>query len=240
MTTQAAHGFTIIEVMLFLAVTGLLTIGVLVGSGTAIAQQRYRDSVTSLKGFIQEQYTRTTNVVNADARNPACSQRGSALVLDGDALQPRGTSECLLLGRYLLIEPAKVTAYDVIGQPRADENGTDDVATLKNYVLRTSEDGEVEEIGWGATVVRPRTVIGLTASVLIVRSPLSGSTLTFVGDGSQRPSALVDAGNMVQKDFCVDSGSGVVTSRRLAVRLNARAASQSAVEIPLEGDSVCD
>lgn len=241
MTTQAARGFTIIEVMLFLAVTGLLTIGVLVGSGAAIAQQRYRDSVNSLKGFIQEQYNQTSNVVNGEARNPTCRVQGNSLVLDGGALQSRGTSECLLLGRYLLVEPKKVTAYDVIGQPNTDEEGTEDIAVLRNYTLTISDVFEEEDVAWGATIVRPRTETGMTTSVLIVRSPLSGSTFTFVGDGSQRPSALIDAGNMVQKDFCIDSGGGSVTNQRLAVRINARAAGQSAVEIPLESENnVCD
>ena len=40
MGKQNTTGFTVIEVMLFLAVTGLLAIGILVGSGVAIGQQR--------------------------------------------------------------------------------------------------------------------------------------------------------------------------------------------------------
>jgi type II secretory pathway pseudopilin PulG len=240
MTTQAARGFTIIEVMLFLAVTGMLTLGVLVGSGRTITQQRYRDSVGSLKGFIQEQYNQATNVVNGDTSNPVCERTGNSLQFDDGTLQPRGTSECLVLGRYLLIEPTKVTAYAVIGQPTTSDEGIDDVAALRNYVLSTSRDFEVEDVAWGATVVRPRTTIGQTTSLLILRSPLSGSIVTFVTDGNQPPSSMLDSGNMAQKDLCVDSGGGRVTSRRLAVRINARATSQSSIEIPLEGDNVCD
>ena len=48
-----SKGFTIIEVMLFLAVTGALAVAILVGSGVAIGQQRYKDSVNSLQSFIQ-------------------------------------------------------------------------------------------------------------------------------------------------------------------------------------------
>jgi type II secretory pathway pseudopilin PulG len=240
MTTQAARGFTIIEVMLFLAVTGLLTIGVLVGSSRTITQQRYRDSVSSLKSLIQEQYSQTANVVNGDVQNPVCNKRGNTLDLDPRTLRFRGTSECLILGRYLLIEPKKVTAYDVIGLPNSDNEGADDIAALRDYSLTLSENFEAEEIAWDATVVRPRTTTGMTTSVLVARSPLSGSTLTFIGDGNQLPSALIDIGNMVQKDLCIDSGGGAITSRRLAVRINARATSPSSVEIPLERDSICD
>jgi type II secretory pathway pseudopilin PulG len=240
MTTQAARGFTIIEVMLFLAVTGMLTVGVLVGSSTAIAQQRYRDSVNSLKSFIQEQYGQTTNVVNSDASNPVCKKSGNSLVLKSATLQARGTSECLLLGRYLLIEPTKVTAYDVIGQAVTDTEGGDDIAALKNYVMALSDTAETADIAWGASIVKPKTATGLTTSVLILRSPLSGSVVTFVSDGNQKPAAMLDSSNMVQKDLCVDPAGGVVTSQRMAVRINARATSQSAVEVPLEKDSVCD
>ena len=57
MSARTETGFTLVEAMLFLAITGLLTVGILVGSGVAISQQRYRDSVNSLKSFIQDQYS---------------------------------------------------------------------------------------------------------------------------------------------------------------------------------------
>src|SRR5690606_34898808 len=110
-------GFTIIEVMLFLAITGALAVSILVGSGAAIGQQRYNDSVNSFKGLIQDQYSQITNVINGEAKNPACSFSEGALTISDDknAEEFRGTSECLVLGRFLLVEPEQVTAYDVIG-----------------------------------------------------------------------------------------------------------------------------
>jgi type II secretory pathway pseudopilin PulG len=71
--THSDRGFTVIEVMLFLAVTGALAVGILVGAGVSIGQQRYRDSVNSLKSTIQDRYNQTTNVVNS---------RGGAWVCD--------------------------------------------------------------------------------------------------------------------------------------------------------------
>lgn len=240
MTTQATRGFTIIEAMLFLAITGALTVGVLVGSGTAIAQQRYRDSVNSLKGFIQDQYAQTTNVVSSEASNPVCKQAGKVLIFDDRAKQARGTSDCLFLGRYLLVEPTTVTAYDVIGRPPTEGEGSDDIEELKNYALSAAEIAETKEVDWGARIVKRGTVTGLTASILILRSPLSGSVITFVGDGNQKPADLLDGNNIVPKDLCVDPQGGAVTSQRLAVRINKGATSQSSIEIPLEKDKVCD
>lgn len=49
----AKQGFTIIEVMLFLAITGLMLIGVLGGTYASIARQRYNDSLRSFTEFLR-------------------------------------------------------------------------------------------------------------------------------------------------------------------------------------------
>lgn len=239
MKTQASKGFTIIEIMLFLAITGALAVSILVGSGAAIGQQRYRDSVNSLKGYIQDQYGEITSVVNGDPNKPVCSQLDDALTLDDTKQQARGTSDCLLMGRYILIEPTKLTAYNVIGHSQAKDAGSDDTTVLKKYAL-TLTDPETEEVGWGAKIVKPKTTDGLTTSVLIIRSPLSGAILTYVQEGDQKPDTLLSSANMVQKDFCVDSQGLSGKGHRLAVRMIAGATGQSGVEIPLEKESACD
>jgi hypothetical protein len=239
MKTQAQSGFTIIEVMLFLAVTGMLTIGILVGSSATLGQQRYRDSVNSLKGFIQEQYGHVANVVNSQTKKPICSKTGGKLALGADDIQARGTSECIIMGKLLLVEPTRVTVYDVIGRPEAGVAGDSDTEALQGYLYTTSS-AEVEDIDWGAMVVEPKTTDGLTTSILILRSPLSGSIMTYVKDGDNEPTAMINDANMVQKDLCVDSQGFSGIGRRMAVRVNAGASGQSAVEIPLEEDNICD
>ena len=51
------RGFTIIEVMLFLALTGLLLVGILGGLGGNIARQRYNDAVQDLANILRDQYS---------------------------------------------------------------------------------------------------------------------------------------------------------------------------------------
>ena len=46
-------GFTIIEVMLFLALSGLLLVGVLGGLGDNISRQRYNDAVQDVVNMMQ-------------------------------------------------------------------------------------------------------------------------------------------------------------------------------------------
>lgn len=53
---EVKRGFTIIEVMLVLAITGLMLVGVIAGTYSSIATQRYNDSVRSFSEFLREIY----------------------------------------------------------------------------------------------------------------------------------------------------------------------------------------
>ncbi|MFV0484723.1 MAG: type II secretion system protein [Candidatus Saccharimonadales bacterium] len=55
------RGFTIIEVMLFLAISGFLLVGILAGTGAGIARQRYTDSVQHVAQILREQYSAVIN-----------------------------------------------------------------------------------------------------------------------------------------------------------------------------------
>ena len=54
--SKTKAGFTLIEVSIFLAITGLLLIGVLGGTYSSIATQRYNDSLRSFAEFIRQLY----------------------------------------------------------------------------------------------------------------------------------------------------------------------------------------
>ncbi len=247
MGIKTETGFTLIETMLFLAVTGSLAIGILVGSGIAIGQQRYRDSVNSLKSYVQQQYSETSNVINSRTIDWACDGLGSVSEANPSVGQPRGTSECVILGRYITIDATgtKLTASNVVGyrQPGA-ANASSDIAELTtNYRIGTSPiDQENDEISWGAQVVKQKTATPMPLSLLIVRSPLSGSILTFSAEGAQTNLiALIANTNMNQtRDLCVNADTGSFVGKRLEVRIDAYATNQSAVQIPPESDSICD
>lgn len=61
-------GFTIIEVALFLALSGILMIGLVAGANSSIARQRYNDSVNSFAEFVRGVYADTLNV--SSDKNP--------------------------------------------------------------------------------------------------------------------------------------------------------------------------
>ena len=59
--SKMRRGFTLIEVALFLAVTGLLFAGVMVGVQNSIWQQRYNDTVQNFANFLRNVYSEVSN-----------------------------------------------------------------------------------------------------------------------------------------------------------------------------------
>jgi len=246
MGTKSLAGFTIIEVMLFLAVTGLLAAVILAGSGVTIGQQRYRDSVNSLKSYIQQQYNEVTNVINDRSNNWTCNAAAVVTEVNGVG-QPRGASDCVLLGRLVTVNESgeRLTTSEVTGyrMPGAATASNDIAELVNNYNLGVSPvDQQETEMRWGTQIVRPKTSNPMPLSILIVRSPLSGSILTFTADGVQsNPKGMIAVANMSQpRNMCVNADIGTFVGDRLAVRIDAYAASQSAVQIPAESEDVCD
>lgn len=250
MDTQKNAGFTIIETILFLGVSGALTVGMLVGSGVAINQQRYRDSVNSLKSFVQQQYNEVTNVVNGREGSEACND---AVVTDSsDATttpQSRGTSECILLGRHIAIDAtgthvtaSNVVAYRTSGAPEA---ASDILEITTNYKLGLSTiNQDSTDVAWGATVVRPGTSDVMPVTVLVLRSPLSGSIMTYTSEGaavsSEALKSMVSLANSsTPRHLCINNPAGAIGVKRMSVLISAFATSQGAIQVPPESASVC-
>ncbi|MCL2371284.1 prepilin-type N-terminal cleavage/methylation domain-containing protein [Candidatus Saccharibacteria bacterium] len=80
-------GFTIIEVLMFLAITALLVSGMFIGTGANLARERYNDGVAGIEEFLAHQFMLVQNperpVNNVNATNDlACVARttgGTAL-----------------------------------------------------------------------------------------------------------------------------------------------------------------
>lgn len=249
MGTKNNTGFTIIETMLFLGVAGALTVGVMAGSGLAVNQQRYRDSVNSVKSFVQQQYSEVTNVVNDRGGSEACA---NAVIVQPPAIvtpQARGTSECMMLGRYVTLsdDGKKLTASNVIGYRTAGavEETSDIEEIKKNYRLGLSDIGQdAIDVPWGATIVKEKTSPSepLALSMLILRSPLSGSIMTYTHESNNADlTAIVAvANNSTARNLCIDASKGTFVGNRLAVQISPFATSQGSIQIPPENMSICD
>lgn len=82
--SRLKRGFTIIEVSIFLAVTGLLFIGITVGVQNSIFHQRYNDAVQSFADFLRGVYDGVLNVQGSGyGRSEDTVVYGKMIVFDG-------------------------------------------------------------------------------------------------------------------------------------------------------------
>jgi type II secretory pathway pseudopilin PulG len=242
-----SKGFTIIEVMLFLAVTGALAVAILVGSGVAIGQQRYRDSVNSLQSFIQSQYTEVKNITNDRSQAWTCDSTGTVTNNITGTGQPRGTSDCVLLGRLITVDSTgrQLSASNVVGyaSPNAVDAASDILELQTNYKLSISPiDQDSDSVSWGAQVVKPKTTTPMAVTMLIIHSPLSGAVIAFTATGAQTdPNSMVTAANMSRiTNLCINADTGTFVGSRLAVQIGAYATNQGSIQIPPGNENICD
>lgn len=241
-------GFTVIETMLFLSVSGLLIVGVLVASGGVINAQRYRDANTSLLSFFQSEYDRVANVQNVRDDKITCSLGDTKLTMS-DSVSSRGTSECVILGRLIRTTDSggsirAQTVYssqdlaNMFSESGAQLNG--DVDAIRNSTIFVDNDlGESYTYSseWGTRLVRPKTTDPDSWQMLIIRSPASGAIRTYVSDDqSLSLDALVDSSHETERLMCLDSRGLVMTGNR-GVMFSAGASGAAGVK--LLGDGQC-
>ncbi len=246
MNTRFVAGFTIIETMLFLAITGVLAVGILASSSLMIATQRYKDSVTSFQAELQQQYERTFNVVNGRGNDFKCNSDTSVTETNPSPGQPRGQSECVIIGRYIKVDHGEnITTANLIGYATDLPTGVvsdNDLEDLQRYTISApnvaANDATTTQLNWGATLYNAVDNTSVSFTMLIMRSPLSGTVRTFIYNGDDNPTPLKDMvteANQVEKKVCLNPGS-VIASARMAVVIRQYAASASGIETLGEGN----
>lgn len=235
MIRQQSTGFTIIELMLFLGLTGLILIGILVSSGTAVTRQRYIDAVYSLQSTLQDQYTEVVNTRNTGLTNSECSSS-------------RGQSNCVILGKF--IEPTddrkslKVeTVYGVT--PSSDISTSSDTEIFRAYLKNSSgnyrnaiAEGNQQTIGWGFVMQKPSPKEPIEFNMAILRSPVSGSIRTYISTVTNAGwgNILVDqTENLI---ICLDDSGTAGLAGRMGVRIVAGASSTTGVQYVGDGTKI--
>lgn len=245
MRTTQNTGFTIIETMLFLAISGLLVVALLVGTGSSINTQRYRDSVSTFMSFLQQQYSEVNNVSNDRSNDWSCGD--GAETKQGSVTQYRGQSDCFIAGRLVMVSGSDVITLDVNGLKTGSDYGSDVSMLTSNYKFGIFDASQqTSTLEWGAKIAWPVEGAGnkpsgtdRSISILILRSPDSGSIYTFTSD-SVFPVENITPDTIVQiissstsqdkRTICIDTANGLAVGNKLAVFIDADAASSSAVE----------
>jgi len=97
----AKNGFTIMEVMLFLALTGLVFTGVITGTNGNLARERYRDSVQGVATQLKMIYSSVENVEIVSHDDNICDNVGGTE--HGSTVIKRGRSSCAVYGKLVSI-----------------------------------------------------------------------------------------------------------------------------------------
>lgn len=248
MKKNNAEGFTIIEVMLFLAVSGLLVAGLVAGTAGVVDAQRYRDSVTSFRNNIQSYYSNVLSTTNNRPSNVQCNS-DAVISVGGGISNYRGQSDCVILGKYIVSNGTgdKLTSKTVVGAlstTLADlDNTTNDIDALELYEIRVDDDSEeTYSPEWDTIFNTPESsgIVSSKFSILILRSPSSGTIRTFIDENNIITDNNIK--NLINDDrlktdltICLKSNN-LTISEKMAVFIGANSANVGGVKTLSEGE----
>ncbi len=193
MGTQLTRGFTILETILFLAITGLMVVTMIAITGASINIQRYTDAAETFKSQLQDQYSDVTSVQNSRDSTWSCDATARP-VESGN--EQRGQSGCMLVGRYVRIEGSDITLYNVLARQTSQSQTGNDVERMKNSFIFNVDTTAIENktMEWGTSLAWPSAGTGSQSpttprslGILILRSPLSGQIYTFTSSTVATP-----------------------------------------------------
>lgn len=216
-------GFTIVEVLLFLAITGLLFLIGFWGTGNQVTSVRFTDSMRSLDSFLQQQLSLVATGANPRAAGITCntSSGGTPAFGSGSGAATAGEEDdCILLGKFMSFNPdsTQVRTYYVVGKrlPLEDLPGDDaEAIAASEPVLSPQATGDYT-IDWQTHFFQPSTedASNQSQTMAILRSPSSGKLVSFAFpqdaiDNTFSPSSEQILGNVISSRtdiFADDSG----------------------------------
>lgn len=170
---SVASGFTIIEVMLVLAITGFLFAGMMSGMSASLARQRYKDAVQDVADGFRRMYSFVvdTQVYTRDS-DSACYGLTSASIesvgLTGNNKNTgRGRSDCVVYGLVATIANSHIEMTELIG---------------KDFdVVRKEEESKPEDERINIDVAKEMTILKMTGANNIVAFSDSNGNCSSIG-----------------------------------------------------------
>lgn len=235
------RGFTMIEVALFLAITGALFAGVTVGVQNSIFQQRYNDSVQNFAEFLRTSYAESMNVQGVG----------------------NGRSDTIIYGKLIVFSTNDngngnrndIIKYDLVGNEGDISSGEGLLKALEELNVGVVHDDKVGMMDtytprWSSSIEKACNgseceYTPFVGAVLIVRHPRSGATFTYITDVNiiSYVNANINVGSSISWDgvelgfkkeevnFCINPTAGEARSNRRDVKIVRGARNGSGVEI---------
>jgi type II secretory pathway pseudopilin PulG len=243
MKMRQNQGFTIIEVVLFLAISGLMLMGILAALSANVNQQRYMDSVRSLQDFLQGQYNLVSNARN-NAKDYICDSAGG---VQPGAGATRGKTDCTLIGRYIRLrdddagfvsEPiyAKVDVLSSSVQNASTEAAQITALGLTRANMSYTGDDETYTIPWQVRVTNPGYL-----RLVIIRLPMSGLIRTYwsTDTSDDQINEIIAASHSGSPDvkLCVNP-DGLVSTPQQSILIRSDGTNANAVQFKGD-DSSC-
>ncbi len=203
------QGFTVIEVMLVLALTGLLFVGLVAGFSGNLSRQRYKDATQDLASQLRRLYSLVADTqVQTRANDSACYglKDSSGSVVNGRINANRGRSECVVYGVAASIYKDRIETTQILGKDIKAISSAIDTTSLSDLDLLIAADannlvamkengvgancriqlaGDMENytLKWGSKLKKPGVAEkekDVKATILIFRSPRDGGIRTYI------------------------------------------------------------
>ncbi|MGB4761780.1 MAG: prepilin-type N-terminal cleavage/methylation domain-containing protein [Candidatus Saccharimonas sp.] len=206
------QGFTIIELVLVMAITGLVVAVILAGIGVSLRAERYRDATNQTINFFQGVYSSTANIANDRPTGNTCSAAGISI---DDGGEGRGTSDCLLLGYVLRsVNGREIVSRQVIARVDVSKTeGADEDTESQNFVdsnlVAVGDQSNRYTLDWGSSLIN-NSGDPVSFTLLVIRAPLSGVIRTYynLSSGTASLNSLIASPPAADARFCIDP-SGV-------------------------------
>ena len=240
MESASLHkGFTVIEVILFFTISGLMLFGMMIGMSGSINRQRYDEVSSSLLDYLQSQYNLNDNVRNDRPSNVACD--------GGSTSEARGWSDCTIAGRIVYsIDGRQIQSRPVYAMSDGDDNlVADEPAFLASLGLIVAPDtlageNDAYTVLWQTKLYTDKGSqdVQNDFSVLILRLPNNGLTRTYVSESGYTGGSLdtLIGSTLETLNLCVQPG-GLTSAPATGVRVLGGASSSNGVQaIPARSD----
>lgn len=190
------RGFTIIEVILFLAISGLLLAVAIASVNANINNSRFNDAIRSTTSYLQGQYSAV-----AAGQSDRDESKGCSGVTGDITTTPTvpGMSNCVIMGRFIKIQGSTFTVRYITGHASTLSGiSADDTTAIKDMNPKVASDlayAREYAVPWDIGVVStklPTSAASGSTGLAIIRSPASGNILYYTEENITSPEPLLD------------------------------------------------